>query len=801
VKLSFINRATLIISAFVLLESICIHDNLSQNIESYIPPVKVIESNSPEPGYFFISSRILNTDTALYFIAIVDNYGTAVYYRRVYLGNGGFRLQKNGYLTYRPNWTGFGYFVLDSSYNRIDTLYMLNCDANQHDFKISEDGHALFIGNYYRNVDMSKIVEGGNPDASVLELVIQEFDNMGMLVFEWRSWEHFEILEANDNAVSFTSSVIDYIHPNGIEFDSDTSILISSRYLDEITKIDRRTGEIIWRLGGKKNQFTFINDTIGFSQQHSITKLDNGNILLFDNGNYHTPRFSSAVEYTIDEDLMTATLVKRYRPYFDIYASFGCNAQKLQGGNILLGLGETKPSLIELRPDNSIALVMDFSDYASSLLITKNPWKTNLFSTNTDTIIFPKYEYTTYYYQLRINNNSDKSIDITGYSTHTSSFYIDNDFPFTIPAKSDTIISVAFKPVNEGYVTDILTINSDIVNETLIQRVARQVYLEGTSDDFNAPVVNISPSDEAGIPVDTKIYIEFNEPVRFADDSEIDYTNIKSLLTFKKTNAQGQDIEYIVSVSTDKKLITLIPLTVLEEEQVYYVSVANGLEDYSGNQADELSTSFVTGELQPPRIQFDPEDGSTGVPTLMQAIVSFSEPVRLLDNREIDNTNADSLITFKESSGKMNHVSFDASINAGKTEITVIPESELQPYTGYVIIVKDIEDYSNNTIDGNIAKLYFTTGASLNTLFSFPGAKDEYTVYPNPFKGEFIIDFGSIETRFIGIYDFTGTDVFHAISYGESYIVNTDKFSPGIYFIKINKLNSSEITLLKVINK
>jgi len=773
----------------------------SESIESYLPPVKVIESNGPEPGYFFISSRVLNTDTALHFVAIVDNYGTPVYYRRIYLGNGGFRLQKNGYLTYRPNWTGFGYFVLDSSYNRIDTLYMLNYDANQHDFKISEDGHALFIGNYYRNVDMSQIVEGGNPDARVVELIIQEFDDMGALIFEWKSWEHFEILDANDNAVSFTSSIIDYVHPNGIEFDSDTSILLSSRHLDEITKIDRRTGDIIWRLGGKKNQFAFINDTIGFSHQHSIIKLDNGNILLFDNGNYNSPQFSSAVEYTINEDSMTATLVKRYRPYFDIYAFFGCNAQRLQGGNTLLGLGETKPSLIELRPDNSVALIMDFFDYASSLLITKYPWKTNLFTTNTDTIIFPKYEYTTYYYQLRIYNNSDKSIDITGYSTHTSSFYIDDNFPFTIPANSDTVISIAFEPVTEGYVTDILTINSDIVSETLIQRIAQQVYLSGTSDDLNPPVVNISPSDETAVPIDTKIYIEFNEPVRYVDDSEINYTNIKTLLTFKETDTQGRDVEYIVTVSTDKKLITLIPTAYLDEEQIYYVSVASGLEDYSDNQADALSTGFTTGELQPPQIQFDPEDGSTDVPTILQATISFNEPVRLIDNREIDDTNADSLITFKESSGQMNHVSFDAKINAGKTEITVVPESELQPYTGYVIIVRDIEDYSNNTLSGNITKSYFTTGASGHTPVIFSESKVTYIIYPNPCNGEFVIDFGSIETRKIEVYDFTGNIVYHNISNNEAHIVSLDKLPPGLYFIKINKLNSSENILLKVINK
>jgi hypothetical protein len=198
------NRAVLIFVLLILFTGIRnLNGQGSGSIESYLPPVKVIESNGPEPGYFFISSRVLNTASAKHFVAIVDNYGTPVYYRRIYLGNGGFRLQKNGYLTYRPNFTGFGYFVLDSSFNRIDTLYMTGYDANQHDFKISRNGHALFIGNYYRSVDMSQIVEGGNPNATAIEAIIQEFDSLQNLVFEWRSWEHFDILDANAASVNF----------------------------------------------------------------------------------------------------------------------------------------------------------------------------------------------------------------------------------------------------------------------------------------------------------------------------------------------------------------------------------------------------------------------------------------------------------------------------------------------------------------------------------------------------------------------------------------------------------------------
>ncbi len=794
------NRRVLIL-ILIIMQIIYANIICGQNIESYIPPVKIIESSGPEPGYFFISSRVLNNDTAKHFVAIVDNYGTPVYYKRNYLGNGGFRLQKNGYLTFRPNYPGFGYFVLDSSFNRIDTLYMSGYNANQHDFKISEDGHALFIGDYTRNIDMSQIVEGGNPNANVTELVIQEFNSLDSLIFEWRSWEHFDILDADEEAVNFTSSIIDYVHPNGIEFDSDTSILLSSRHLNEITKIDRRTGDIIWRLGGKKNQFTFINDTIGFSYQHSIVKLENGNIMLFDNGNYDTPRFSSAVEYTINEDLMTATLVKRYRPYFDIFASFGCNTQRLKGGNTLLGLGETTPSLIELRPDNSIALIMDFSDYASSLLITKQPWETNLFTTNTNTIDFPKDEYVTFYYLLKLFNNSDEPVNITGYSTHTSSFYIDESFPFTIPANGDTIINVAFNPTTQGYITDILTINSDIVSESLIQRIARQVYLSGTSDDFNPPVAIISPSNEGSVPLDAKIYIEFDDPVRFVDNSRIDYTNIEPLLTFKKTDDIGEDVGFIVNVSTDKKLITLKPVPDLEEDQAYYVSVSEGLEDYSDNPASAYNASFTTADIDPPQPQFDPGNWAENISTTANAIIRFNEPIRLIDNREIDNTNVDSLITFKEATGDMKHIPFDATITASKTKITIDADSALKPFTQYVVIIENIEDYHDNAIDTSTSKSYFTTGESELSAVSVSELNSIYRIFPNPSDGKFVIEFNSIETRKIEVYNFTGNNVYNNIFNDKTHIVDLDELPSGMYFIKITKLNSSEKILFKVIKR
>src|SRR4030095_8373358 len=97
-------------------------------------------------------------------------------------------------------------------------------------------------------------------------------------------------------------------------------ILISCKNMNELTKINHATGDIIWRMGGENNQFTFINDNIPehFHSQHDLRRLSNGNISIYNNGNGLPVLVSSAKEYAIDEINKIATLVWYYEhPYVD----------------------------------------------------------------------------------------------------------------------------------------------------------------------------------------------------------------------------------------------------------------------------------------------------------------------------------------------------------------------------------------------------------------------------------------------------------------------------------------------------
>jgi hypothetical protein len=130
------------------------------------------------------------------------------------------------------------------------------------------------------------------------------------------------------------------MHTNAIEIDNDGNILASHRHLDQITKIDRSTGEFIWRLGGVKNEFTFLNGSPTFSYQHDIRRIANSNITLFDNGNWNPVAYSTAKEYHLDEVNKTAELTWSYSHPADwggyiFYFAMG-SVQRLPNGNTFI---------------------------------------------------------------------------------------------------------------------------------------------------------------------------------------------------------------------------------------------------------------------------------------------------------------------------------------------------------------------------------------------------------------------------------------------------------------------------------
>ena len=143
----------------------------------------------------------------------------------------------------------------------------------------------------------------------------------------------------------YNTGRFDWTHANAIWFDEDDSaIYLSSRHINRITKISYPGGEIIWNLGHELGSGDIdCGQDIGFSFQHSVTKLPNGNILTFDNGNLSREflnqdiKTSRSIEIDVTEtdSGCEAELAWEYILPEELYGYLSGNTQKLENGNYL----------------------------------------------------------------------------------------------------------------------------------------------------------------------------------------------------------------------------------------------------------------------------------------------------------------------------------------------------------------------------------------------------------------------------------------------------------------------------------
>lgn len=280
--------------------------------------------------------------------AILDIYGNSIQKEKLEnlpLKGINFNVHPNGYFSYYANAIN-KFLILDPDLNVVDSIGCVgsHLGTDYHDFSILSNGNYLVFGRDIRVMDLSLITENGQPNTTVNGFEVQEIDkNTKQVVFSWNTFDHISILDATED-IDLSNQLVLYCHLNSIMQDTDGNFILCFRHLDELIKVKKSDGSIMWRLGGSKsknNQFTFIDDTnsqgfYGFSHQHDPTRLENGNILLFDNGNLKNPTFSRAVEYQIDENNKTAKKVWEYIHYDSMYSFAMCNAQRLNNGNTLI---------------------------------------------------------------------------------------------------------------------------------------------------------------------------------------------------------------------------------------------------------------------------------------------------------------------------------------------------------------------------------------------------------------------------------------------------------------------------------
>jgi hypothetical protein len=270
---------------------------------------------------------------------VIDNTGRVVWYHR--FTNGlwlNFMAQPNGRYVARqvtPEPTDVESWVeIDPLGNITRTLGCgLGLAPRFHDLLVTEDGDYWILCDETRTMDLQSI--GGVAGARVTGQAVQHISASGELLFHWTPFDHFLVWDVEPASRQGTD--VNWTHANSLDRDADGNIIVSFRNLNEITKIDTKSGAVRWRLGGRANQLGFPSGTPAFSGQHSVRVLPSGELLLLDNLG---DSIESRVErWSVDEETRTARLTGSYGSTPAVRTLVGGSVQSISPSRTLVSFG------------------------------------------------------------------------------------------------------------------------------------------------------------------------------------------------------------------------------------------------------------------------------------------------------------------------------------------------------------------------------------------------------------------------------------------------------------------------------
>lgn len=262
------------------------------------------------------------------------------------------------------------WMIADDSYKTIAVVNAGNgYDADLHDFTITPQNTGLVLSERTIPRDLSGI--GGPKNGQVIEGVVQEVDiATGKVLFEWHSGDHVGPEDSFEPVVNDPKVVYNYFHVNAVSLDTDGNLLISARNTHTVYQVDRKTGAINWRLGGKKNDFA-MGPSAAFSWQHDVRRQPDGTITVFDNAN-GAPK-SRAIRLRVDEAKHTASLVDEHPSPDNEASPHQGSIQPLPNGDVFVGWGG-KPRFTEFGPDGKVKFHGTFRDNVTSYRAFRFPW-------------------------------------------------------------------------------------------------------------------------------------------------------------------------------------------------------------------------------------------------------------------------------------------------------------------------------------------------------------------------------------------------------------------------------------------
>lgn len=263
--------------------------------------------------------------------------------------------------------------------------------------RVTLDGEQTWLADYssmgvteiHHNIDRGKrgmLLELDTTEQ--FEATVAEVDTQGKIL---KSWDFAEIISAamtagGDNPAQFVQShPVDWFHNNSVAYrKADDSLIVSSRE-NFVIAVDYNSGAIKWILGDttkrwaefpslRKHALTLSPGSLPPIGQHSLSVLDDNNLLLFDNGQrsaLHTPRgenrtYSAPRMYRLDTSAGTATEIWNFEAGKELFSPFCSGVYRDTGLSFLVDyalLGSAplrKARLVGLTPTGEPAFAYQY---------------------------------------------------------------------------------------------------------------------------------------------------------------------------------------------------------------------------------------------------------------------------------------------------------------------------------------------------------------------------------------------------------------------------------------------------------
>jgi hypothetical protein len=222
--------------------------------------------------------------------------------------------------------------------------------TDQHELQLLPNGDYVVVAYVPRDgVDLSPY--GGPSGATVLDAHIEEITPAHRVAWSWSSADHIDLADTGRWYGSFVlpkpvplpdgRTAYDVVHLNAVDPYGPQRFLVSLRHTDAIYAVDRATGAVLWKLGGRQTPRSLRMVGAGVADlggQHDVRSLPDGTVTLHDNGT-GLGRAPRALRFRIDAQAGTATVVEKLTDRFGARSPCCGSARKLPGGDWVISWG------------------------------------------------------------------------------------------------------------------------------------------------------------------------------------------------------------------------------------------------------------------------------------------------------------------------------------------------------------------------------------------------------------------------------------------------------------------------------